>query len=87
MQGGSLRLRIVRKATTVEISGITFSDLVAVCLLVVVIASSAGSLLALVLVGLHLCPASLATELFRQCTLSSLSSGLISVLRGHPSRR
>jgi len=71
---------------TVEISGITFSHIVAICLLILGIASAAGSLLALILAGLHLCPTSLATELFRQCAIGSLSSGLISMLLGHRSR-
>src|SRR5260370_23850470 len=72
---------------TVEVSGIALSHIVAICLLGLVIASAAGSLLPLALVGLHLCPISLATELFRQCAIGGLSSGLITVLRGHRSRR
>jgi hypothetical protein len=72
---------------TFEISGVSFRDIVAICLLVLVITSALESLLALVLVGLHLCPMSLATELFRQCEIGSLSSGVISVLLGHRSRR
>ena len=87
MKRESFHLRIVRKAAIVEISGITFPDILAMCLLVLVISSAAGSLLALVLVGLHLCPTSVATDLFRQCTLGGLSSGLISVFEGHRSRR
>src|SRR5260370_660561 len=71
----------------VEISGITSSHIIAMSLLVLAIAFAAASLLALILAGLHLCPPSLATELFRQCAIGGLSSGLITVLRGHRSRR
>ncbi len=72
---------------TVEISGITFSHIIAMSLLVLAIAFAAASLLALILAGLHLCPMSVAIELFRQRATSSLSSGLISVLRRHRSRK
>lgn len=70
----------------VDISGITLSHIVALGLLVLATASSTGILLALILVGLHLCPTSLAIDLFRECTISGLSSGLISVLLNHRSR-
>ena len=45
---------------TVEIFGITLSHIIALGLLVLATASSAGALLALVLAGCHLCPTSLA---------------------------
>jgi len=71
----------------VEISGITVSHIAALALLVPVTASAAGALLALILVGLHLCPTSLAIDLFCACGLGGLSSGLISLVRGNRSRR
>jgi hypothetical protein len=71
---------------TVEISGITLSRIVGLGFLVLATASSAGALLALILVGLHLCPMSLAVDLFRECRLGGLSSGLISVLLSHRSQ-
>lgn len=72
---------------TVDIYGITLSHIVALTLLVPVTAASVGALLALIFAGLHLCPMSLAIDLFRECNIGGLSSGLISVLLGHRSRR
>ena len=83
----STRKTDISSKWTVEISGITLSHIVAISLLVLVIASATESLLALILVGLHLCPTSLATELFRRCAIGGLSSGLISILLDHRSRR
>jgi len=72
---------------TVEISGMTLFHIVPITLLVLGITSAAGSLFALILVGLQLCPTSLATELFHECAIGGLSSGLISVLLDHRSRK
>jgi hypothetical protein len=72
---------------TVDISGITLSRIVGLGFLVLATASSAGALLALILVGLHLCPMSLAVDLFRECRFGGLSSGLISVLLSRRLRR
>src|SRR6266436_1542172 len=83
----SLRKKGISWKWTVEISGVTFSHIIAISLLVLAIAFAAASLLALIFAGLHLCPPSLATELFRQCTISGFSSGLISILQGHRLRR
>ncbi len=92
MQLGRFHLRIAHKASvsfewTVDVSGITLSLIVGLGFLALATASSVGALLALILVGFHLCPMSLAIDLFRECSLGSLSSGLISVLRWHRSRR
>jgi hypothetical protein len=47
------------------------------------IIASLGALVALILVGLHLSPTSIAIELFRECAIGVLLSELISVLRRH----
>ena len=70
-----------------DVSGIDSYHIAALSLLVFTTASSAGGLLALILAGCHLCPPSLVTELFRECTIGGLSSGLISVLLGHGPRK
>lgn len=72
---------------TVDIYGITLSHIIALTLLVPVTVASVGALLALIFAGLHLCPTSFAIDLFRECNIGVLSSGLISVLLGHRSRR
>jgi hypothetical protein len=72
---------------TVDIFGITLSHIIALGLLVLATASSVGAVLALILAGCQLCPTSLAIDLFRECTIGGLSSGLISVLLDHRSRR
>ena len=72
---------------TAEISGVSSSHIVAFTLLMIATASSAGALLALLLVGLHLCPATFATDLFGGYSIAGLSSGLVSVLQGRRSPR
>jgi hypothetical protein len=72
---------------SVEISGMTVPQLVALGCPIFVAAASAAAVLALILAGFHLCPTSLVIDIFRECGSSGLSSGMIAVLLWHRSRR
>lgn len=72
---------------TVDICRITWSRIAALTRLILTMTSSVGALLSLIFVGFHLCPMSLAIELFRKCAIVGLSSELISVFLAQRSRR